>query len=218
MEDAVLTEAAELLAEQVGLTLDTITRNVLAATASATNASGGINGDTPTEVTQLDIDAVVDILLGGNAKFITNMIKASTGVGTVPVRKAFWSIFHTDIRKDLENCTDFVAVNKYPSQGDIQDDEWGATGNVRWLMSTNAYKTSLDSTLSANRYFLPIIAKDAYGTVDITGGNLRNIVKEFGSGGTTDPLNQRATSGWKLWWVARILNDAFIHILKVTAG
>jgi len=218
VEDRSLTIAAELLGEQIGLTFDTVTRNVLAATASASNASGGTNGDAPTEITQDDIDYVVTILLGGNAKFITNMVKASTGVGTEPVRQAFWSIFHTDITSDIENCRDFTPVNKYAQQNDVQPAEWGSTKNVRWLMTTNAYKTSLDSSLSANRYFLPIIGRDAYGTVDITGGNMQNIVKDFGSGGTTDPLNQRATSGWKAWFVARILNDAFIHILKVTKG
>jgi len=34
--------------------------------------------------------------------------------------------------------------------------------------------------------------------------------------GTSDPLNQRATSGWKSMFVSRILNDNFMHILVVT--
>jgi len=41
-------------------------------------------------------------------------------------------------------------------------------------------------------------------------------VKAFGSGGTSDPLNQRATAGWKMAFVARILNDNFIQLLQVT--
>jgi hypothetical protein len=44
------------------------------------------------------------------------------------------------------------------------------------------------------------------------------IVKAFGSGGTSDPLNRKATAGWKAVWAARILNDNFMHILETTAG
>lgn len=216
VEDAVLTETAILLGEQMGETLDEITRDILAACASVTNASGGFNGDTPTEITQDDVDAVVDTLLGGNAKFISNIIKAGTGVGTAPVRAAYWGIFDTDIRRDVEDCEDWLGAHQYPNQSDIQADEWGSTGNVRWLMTTKGYYTDDTSNLGADTYYLPIFGKDAYGTIKLDGGTVQNIVKEFGSGGTSDPLNQRATSGWKAWWVARILNDAFMHILKVT--
>ena len=41
----------------------------------------------------------------------------------------------------------------------------------------------------------------------ITGGGLETVVKRLGSAGTADPLNQRATAGWKAmrtavpaWW------------------
>lgn len=52
-------------------------------------------------------------------------------------------------------------------------------------------------------YRAMMFGKDAYGCVQIQGpggGNLSNpqvIVKDLGSGGTEDPLNQRATIGWK---------------------
>ena len=50
---------------------------------------------------------------------------------------------------------------------------------------------------------------------DLESGS-ESIVKAFGSGGTSDPLNQRATAGWKMAFVARILNDNFIQLLQVT--
>jgi len=33
------------------------------------------------------------------------------------------------------------------------------------------------------------------------------ISKPLGSGGTADPLNQRATDAWKAWFVTKILQD-----------
>ena len=46
-------------------------------------------------------------------------------------------------------------------------------------------------------YATLIIGDNAYGTTEISGGGLQHIVKQLGSAGTADPLNQRATAGWK---------------------
>ena len=212
VEDPVLTIAADKLGKQEGKTFDTLMRDILSACASKTNASGGTNAQTPTELTRGDVDAVVKTLLGSNAEMIQSMVRAGSGVGTSPVRAAFWSIIHTDIMDDLEAVTGFKAVSEYPRQNDVDDAEWGATGNCRWLYTTNAKKT----TESPVQYHLPIIGQDAYGDVDLSSS--KNIVKAFGSSGIADPLDRQATSGWKTVWVARILNDSFMHILEVTAG
>ena len=45
-------------------------------------------------------------------------------------------------------------------------------------------------------YATLIIGDNAYGTTEISGGGLQHIVKQLGSAGTADPLNQRATAGW----------------------
>jgi len=212
VEDRVLTEFTELEGEQMGLTLDNLTRDILAATASYTNASHGSNGATPTEMTKADIAAVVKTLLGVPAQFITTIQKASTGIGTSPVRASFWSIIHTDLIDDLEAVSGFKSVAEYP-KGDGIEGEWGNVGNVRFLISSVAHKSTA-SILTATYYCL-VIGKDAYGTSGIKGGSAKSIVHDFGSGGTGDPLNQRATVGWKVPFVARILNDAFMNNLRV---
>ena len=52
--------------------------------------------------------------------------------------------------------------------------------------------------------------EDAYGVTEITGGGLENIVKQLGSAGTADPLNQRATTGWKATKTAEILVENYM--------
>jgi len=59
-------------------------------------------------------------------------------------------------------------------------------------------------------YATMILGMHAYGKTRVSGEALKNIVKPLGSGGTEDPLDQRATSGWKATYVAKILNDSFI--------
>lgn len=55
---------------------------------------------------------------------------------------------------------------------------------------------------------------NAYGVTEVTGGGLEHIVKQLGSGGTADPLNQRATAGWKGTKVAELLVDNYLIRLE----
>lgn len=59
-------------------------------------------------------------------------------------------------------------------------------------------------------YSTLILGADAYGTVDIEGGGIETIVKQLGSSGTADPLNQRATVGWKAIKTAIRLTEGFM--------
>ena len=57
-----------------------------------------------------------------------------------------------------------------------------------------------------------VFGSDAYGIIDVDGeGCLQTIVKPVGSGGASDPLDQRATVGAKVAaYTARILNNLWI--------
>lgn len=59
-------------------------------------------------------------------------------------------------------------------------------------------------------YATIVIGANAYGVTEITGGGAEIIVKPLGSGGTSDPLNQRATVGWKATMVAKRLVEEYM--------
>ncbi len=94
-----------------------------------------------------------------------------------------------------------------------------------------AIKLSAAATLAANAviynagagadgvdvYSTLIIADDAYGTTKVANGGLQHIVKPRGSGGTSDPLNQRATVGWVATKTAKILVQQYICRIESTA-
>lgn len=67
-------------------------------------------------------------------------------------------------------------------------------------------------------YSILFLGKNAYGTTEVEGGGLQNIVKQLGSAGTGDPLNQRATSGWKATKTAEILTEEFMVRNEVCAA
>ena len=55
-------------------------------------------------------------------------------------------------------------------------------------------------------YSTVILGADAYGVTSLQ-DNLETIVKSLGSAGSADPLNQRATMGWKAHFLAKVLED-----------
>jgi len=59
-------------------------------------------------------------------------------------------------------------------------------------------------------YSTIVLGADAYGTTEISGLGLQHIVKQLGSAGTSDPLDQRATSGWKATKVAKRLVESYM--------
>lgn len=62
-------------------------------------------------------------------------------------------------------------------------------------------------------YATLIIGDNAYGTTEISGGGLTHIIKQLGSAGTADPLNQRASAGWKATKAAvRLVEPYMIRI------
>jgi len=59
-------------------------------------------------------------------------------------------------------------------------------------------------------YSTLVIAENAYGVTEVAGGGLKHIVKQLGSAGTADPLDQRATAGWKAIKVAERLVEQYM--------
>ena len=54
------------------------------------------------------------------------------------------------------------------------------------------------------------LADGAYGVTEITGGGLETIIKQKGSAGTADPLDQRSSIGWKAIKTAEILVEPYM--------
>ena len=59
-------------------------------------------------------------------------------------------------------------------------------------------------------YSTLFIGADAYGVTEVEGGGLKTIIKQLGSAGSGDPLDQRATVGWKALKTAAILSQPFM--------
>lgn len=67
-------------------------------------------------------------------------------------------------------------------------------------------------------YSTLFIGQNAYGVTSITGGGLETILKQKGSAGTGDPLDQRSTVGWKATQTAEILSPEFMVRVETTCS
>lgn len=212
VQDRVLNEATRVLSLQLGLTIDTLIRNMMVATASAINCSNGVNGGTPTEITTADIKNAVRALRLGNARLMTKPIMGENRFATSPVRSSYWGFMDVTLQPDLEACADFLSSANYPNPMDALEAEWGSTNNVRWLLSTNGYATSAATPV----WNSIILGQEAYGVVKLGSKEAEFIVKPLGSAGTSDPLNQRGSVGYKYPFATRLLNDNWITRLLST--
>lgn len=63
-------------------------------------------------------------------------------------------------------------------------------------------------------YCCLFLGADAYGVTEIEGGGLQTIIKQKGSAGVADPLDQRSSIGWKAMLTAAILVQAYMVRLE----
>lgn len=179
---------------------------MMVSTAGVVAATNGVNGNTPTEITDEDIQDVVVALRQGNARLMTNPLPGENKFGTAPVRASYWGFMSVDMQKDLEAVSSFLSSANYPNQMNALEAEWGSTRNVRWLLNTNGYNNGAATPI----YSSFVLGQEAYGVVRLGAKEAEFIVKPLGASGTADPLNQRGTVGYKYPFATRILNDNWI--------
>lgn len=221
--DPVLMETSDILGEQAGLTLDTITRNILHAGTSVQycdNSSPKVNA-ARTDITSSDVLDSTEILVAiktlknAKAKKVTSMVSANNGYLTTPVNAAYIAIVHPNItNRLLSDTTNFFPVEKYADKTNLLPGEVGKMYDVRFIETTEAKVFEDAGSGSIDVYSTLILGQNAYGITRISGEAMHNIIKPLGSAGTADPLNQRATSGWKAAFTAVILQQAWMLRLE----
>lgn len=226
-QDKVITDITTEQGYQAGMTVDTLRRDVLVAGTNVQYANGTARTDVNTLMAAGDIDTVVRLLENNNALRFTQLVKAGSGVDTSPVEPSFWGVCHPDIVPTIKGFTNFTAVKNYASQADVQPGEFGEVGGVRWIKTTQGKVwlgggatsgTNVKETSShADVYASLVFAQNAYGIIPLGPGAIQSIVKGLGSAGASDPLNQRASVGWKTFTTTKILNDAFMVRIESAA-
>jgi N4-gp56 family major capsid protein len=213
-QDRVLEETLDLLSQSLKETEDQLTREHMVNAAPFVNAIGGVNGDNPTELVRSDIDALVKVLRGNNAKFLMDSIDGEDRFGTGPVRNSYWAKASTDMIGDLEQITGFINAANYPDTSDLLEAEWCSIGNLRFLLSS-VWPVSLNaSALGNNVENIIVQGQEAVSEIDLDGYSAQyRFTPPRIAGG---PLWLYGTSGYVFAQVPQVTNFTWIYNLRCT--
>lgn len=219
--DKATTEASQLCGEQAALKIEKVILSVLQSkTCKEIDNSGAeqtrtireliANGKTASTVTATDKITEDDIQ------------KAVLYLKEQNARRFEDGYFHALVTPGqayqlmkLDENSGWISAAKYGSIKKLLKGEIGELHGVRFMESTvltpvlsSASDAYGASSAKINADVGVIYGADTYGVVDMEGGagKPKIITKGFGSAGVNDPLDQRATVGWKNLFAAQILN------------
>lgn len=199
--DADTENTVALLGGQAGRTMDAVTREVVTAGLNVCYAPKA-DGTEVLSRSAVSEDCALDV------KTIFRAVARLRSMNAQPYEGGYFvAIAHPNVICDLMTSEDWLEAHKYANPENIYEGEVGRIGGVRFVQSSEAKIFSGAGADGCSVYATMIIGKGAYATTEITGGGLRFIVKQPGSAGSADPLEQRGTAGWKATKAAVILND-----------
>ena len=196
--DPVMTETVSILGYQAGEKLDDMTRDVLVAGTTVRYA-----GAATSRVTVAAADKINGIELRKMRRTL-RLNKAQPAEGGF-----FPLIVSPNTFYDLQSMDEWVSRAENSRPGELDTGQVGEIYGFRVYESQKAKVFSGAGASSIDVHASVAIGKDFYGTTSIEGHAMETIMKPLGSAGTADPLNQRATAGWKATHVAKILNESF---------
>ena len=199
--DNTILEATKLLGRQAGLTLDTIVRNVLQSGTNVTYCPKVAADGAETAVTSR---AGLDTTCQLTVKVIQQVVAKLRAQNAPTIGGKYVAIIHPYVAYDLMRDPEWIDAHKYAKPDNLYEGEIGEVAGVRFVQTSEAkiYSGGVFGTL--------IFGDGAYGVTEITGGGLQTIVKQKGSAGTADPLDQRSSVGWKAIKTAELLIPQYL--------
>jgi N4-gp56 family major capsid protein len=199
--DNTILEATKLLGKQAGLTLDTIVRDKLAeGTNVIYSAKVGTDGAETAVTSRTALDNTCKL----RVKDIQKAVATLRGQNAPTIGGKYVAIIHPYVAYDLMRDPEWIDAHKYANPTNLYEGEIGEIAGVRFVQSTEA------KVLTNGIFCTLVLGEGAYGVTEISGGGLQTIVKQKGSAGTADPLDQRSSVGWKAIKTAEILVNAYM--------
>lgn len=197
--DEGLKEHVEVMSQNAGETLDTLIAAELSANATAQIVSGkALTAVAATDtLTGAEIRKAVRTLKKNKAKaFDDGLFRA-----IIPVSAAY----------DLRGNSEWLNANTYVNTDLYKNGGIGALHGVKFVETNNEiYEAS-----TVNVYHTYVFGKNAYGMLNLAGQpEKRIIVKNPGMSDTSNPLDMYSTIGWKAYFVAKVLNSAWVIAIK----
>jgi N4-gp56 family major capsid protein len=229
--DPVLQEYSGMIGEQSALTLEMIAFGIIKAGTTVFRANGSARTDINTPLTRDLLRKATRGLKRQLARPFTKKTSSTPKFGAESVRPSYVALVHSDLQATLEDMEGFKDMADY--EGPYYEGEFGANGDVRFVMSTiveawtdgGGAKAGSGVTMIstggtyADVYPVIVLAPDAFGLVPLKGANaITPMVLNPNVPRGGDPLAQRGSVGWKTYFTAVILNQSFISRIECAAA
>lgn len=214
-QDPVLSWVAERLAISMRQAEDIILRDYILSAASVINASGGGNGDNPTQLSAADFSLVASTLDTNNAMKFMSGILGEDRFGSGPVRSTYFMLSNTEIQPDLDALvgSGFLSQWNYPNNSSALYSEYGSMLNFRILTSSEAAVARNVSLNGRDVYYNTCLGKQAITHINQDGYSMQLLYRDPMYSG---PLAQNATLGVKFAQAQAITQDTAIRLLAST--
>lgn len=200
--DPVLEDIADRLGYDAAKTADSVVRDMLIAGATNIEYVGAITAEN--DVTATDVFVAQDAIKG---------VRELKGQDAPPMDDGMYVwVVHGLTSMDIQADTSaggFIELNKYvaglaekPLKGEV-----GKVYGARVVESNNI--SSVENTGSVNVYRSLMLAKDAFVFTSFDSDFISMKIKQVGSGGIADPLDQIATAGYKMEFGSTYVGGSF---------
>lgn len=199
--DNTIVEATKILGRQAGLTLDTVVRNVMQSGTNVTYCPKvGADGAETAVTSRGSLDNTCQLTV----KVLQQVVAKLRAQNAPTINGKYVAIIHPYAAYDLMRDPEWIDAHKYTTPENIFNGEIGEIAGIRFVQSSEAkiYEGGVFGTL--------VMGDGAYGVTEVTGGGLQTIIKQKGSAGTSDPLDQRSSVGWKAMRTAELLIQQYL--------
>jgi len=176
------------------------------------------------ETTEAKIIAPAN-LFGTRCRFTLKTALDSTGSTDIVIEEAISSDEATELTAKIAAGT--VKIYVGGKEATLASVSSGAAGSAKFVATAAVKSVSAGAVVcgygagkdGSAIYCTMFIASNAYGVTEVEGGGLQHIVKQLGSAGSADPLDQRATTGWKAIKTAeRLVEENMLRVEHSSAN
>ena len=206
--DPVIAESVRVFGQHAGESVETLVVNVMKAGTSVLYATGSSRGS------QAASNTITVALIRKAVRNLdrNNTMRFSGAEQNKKIAQGNYYIFlHPNAVYDLKNDSEWKTMQQNIRPDLLFEGSLGMIEGCQVFQSTLCPVFTGEGSGGADVYGSMVVGQNAFGVVDVGGtGKFKTYVKPLGSGGTADPLDQRATIGWKSVFQAKILNDNFM--------
>jgi N4-gp56 family major capsid protein len=201
--DEDLKEHADVMGQNAGETIDTLIRAALVAGATTQLA---VNNTLLTDI------GATDVMTGAEVRRAVRTLKANKAPKFE--NGMYRGIIQPYTAYDLMGNSEWLDANRYTTSDAIKTGVIGKLHGVEFVESNNGYTESSTVTVYSNFIF----GKNAYAMVNLDSFSAPKVfVKNPGTNSTDNPLDLFSTIGWKMPFVAKVLNGDWIINVKCGA-